>query len=93
MLKGGMIDLSHLARPGARLAVRVTPRASRNAVAVEGEGAGAVIRIHTNAPPADGAANAAVRRLLAKALGVAPSRLTLERGAASRDKLFRLDQP
>ena len=90
-----MSDLSHLATPGARFAVRVTPRASRNAVTVEDRGAdqGTVIRIHTNAPPADGAANAAVRKLLAKALGVAPTRLTLERGAASRDKLFRLDQP
>lgn len=80
-------DLRTLAVSGVRLTVRVTPRASRSAVRCEGD----VIRIHTNAPPADGAANDAVRRLLAEALGVAPTRLTLLRGAASRDKVFRLD--
>jgi len=29
-----MSDLSHLARPGAEIAVRVTPKASRNAVVI-----------------------------------------------------------
>jgi uncharacterized protein YggU (UPF0235/DUF167 family) len=32
-----------------------------------------------------------VRQALARALGVAPSRLTLVAGAAARDKRFRLD--
>ena len=41
--------------------------------------------------PEDGKANAAVIKLLAKALGVAKSRLVLVRGATSRDKLFRID--
>ncbi|MRX49360.1 DUF167 domain-containing protein [Paracoccus sp. S-4012] len=81
------MDLTHLATPGARLAVRVSPRASRNAVTLGEEG---TIRVATTAPPADGAANAAVTKLLARALGIAPSRLTLLRGASSRDKLFRV---
>lgn len=84
-----MTELAYLAQPGARIAVRVHPRAARNAV-LPGEG-DAPLRVYTTAPPADGAANAAVTRLLARALGVAPSRLTLLRGAAGRDKLFRLD--
>jgi uncharacterized protein YggU (UPF0235/DUF167 family) len=67
--------------------VRVTPNAGRNRVAAEA----GVIRVSVTAAPADGAANAAVTRLLARALGVAPSRLVLIRGAASRDKCFRLD--
>ena len=79
-------DLSALAQPGARLAVRATPRARRNSVEP-----GDPLRIHTTAPPEDGRANAAVRALLAQALGVAPSRLTLLRGASARDKLFQLD--
>lgn len=82
-----MTDLSHLARPGAEIAVRVTPKASRNAVVVE---AGA-IRVYVTVVPEGGKATAAVATLLAKALGVAKSRLTLVRGETARDKLFRLD--
>ncbi|REF67224.1 MULTISPECIES: DUF167 domain-containing protein [Paracoccus] len=82
-----MTDLSHLARPGAEIAVRVTPRASRNAVILDGE----AIRVAVTVVPEDGKANAAVVKLLAKALGVAKSRLVLVRGATARDKLFRID--
>lgn len=79
-------DLSALAVPGARIAVRAQPGARRNAVEP-----GEPLRISVTAPPADGAANDAIRRLLAQALGVAPTRLTLIRGAQARDKLFQLD--
>lgn len=82
-----MTDLSHLAESGARIALRVTPRARRNAISVEN----GAIRVHVTAPPEDGKANEAVVRLLAKAMGVARSRLVLLRGASARDKLFRLD--
>lgn len=81
-------DLTHLALQGATIAVRVTPRASRNGVVLDDTGA---IRIHVTTVPEDGRATQAAVRLLAKSMGVAPSRLTLIRGAASRDKLFRLD--
>lgn len=82
-----MTDLSHLALPGAEIAVRVTPRASRNAVLLDGE----TIRVLVTVVPEDGKANAAVVKLLAKAMGVAKSRLALLRGATARDKVFRLD--
>ena len=82
-----MTDLSHLALPGAEFAVRVTPRASRTKVVLE-EG---VIRVHVTVVPEDGKANRAVQEALAKALGVAKTRLVLIRGATSRDKQFRLD--
>ncbi|WP_085501296.1 DUF167 domain-containing protein [Paracoccus sp. J56] len=82
-----MTDLSHLAQPGTQIAVRVTPRASRNAVILDGE----TIRVTVTTVPEDGRANAAVVKLLAKALGVAKSRLVLVRGATGRDKIFRLD--
>ncbi|WP_018001006.1 DUF167 domain-containing protein [Paracoccus sp. N5] len=82
-----MTDLRHLARPGAEIAVRVTPRASRNAVVLDGE----TIRVLVTVVPEDGKANAAVVKLLAKAMGVAKTRLALLRGATSRDKVFRLD--
>ena len=82
-----MSDLTHLARPGAVLTLRVTPRARRNAVQLQGD----VLRVHVTAVPEDGRANRAVLKLLAGALGVAPSRLTVIRGDTARDKLVRLD--
>ncbi|MDO5704494.1 MAG: DUF167 domain-containing protein [Paracoccus sp. (in: a-proteobacteria)] len=82
-----MTDLSHLSMPGTEIAVRVTPRAGRNAVVAE-DGA---IRVYVTTVPEDGKANAAVQKLLAKAVGVARTRLVLVRGATARDKLFRVE--
>ncbi|MBI6629264.1 DUF167 domain-containing protein [Pontibaca salina] len=77
-------DLSHLARSGAEIAVHVTPGA-RQAAFSHKDGN---LRIAVTVPPEDGKANEAVRKLLARALRVAPSRLSLLRGHTSRDKLF-----
>ncbi|AQS49952.1 MULTISPECIES: DUF167 domain-containing protein [Thioclava] len=82
-----MTDLSHLAIPGNEIALRVTPKASRNEIRVGEEG----LRAYVTVVPENGKANAAVVKLLAKALGVAKSRLTLIRGETARDKVFRLD--
>ncbi len=79
-------DLSHLALDGAEIAVRVTPKASRDRIVAE-EGQ---IRVYVTTVPEDGKANAAVQKLLAKALGIPKSRLTLIRGQTSRDKVFRI---
>ncbi|WP_172296710.1 DUF167 domain-containing protein [Pseudoruegeria sp. HB172150] len=81
-----MTDLSHMAVSGAEIAVRVTPKASRNAVKAE-DGA---IRVYVTTVPEGGKANAAVQKLLAKALGVPKTGLTLIRGQTSRDKVFRV---
>ena len=81
-----MTDLSHLADPGAEIAVRVTPKASRNAVVQDAD----QIRVYVTTVPEGGKANAAVQKLLAKALGVPKSRLELVRGQTSRDKVFRI---
>ena len=86
-MRKAMPDLSDLATPGATIPVRVTPKAARDAIIRENGG----IRIYVTTLPEDGKANAAVTKLLARALGIARSRLTLMRGAASRDKLFRID--
>ena len=66
------------------------PRARRNEV-VEQQ-TGGVLRVRVTAAPEGGEANRAVIALLADALGVAPSRIALVRGAASRDKLFRIER-
>ncbi len=81
-------DLSDLARDGAEIAVRVTPKAGRNEIRRDGDR----IAVRVTAVPEDGKANAAVQALLARALGVAKTRLVLVRGQAARDKVFRLDQ-
>ena len=80
-------ELGHIAAPGALLELRVTPKASRNAVTLE-DGA---LRVYVTTVPEGGKANAAVQKLLSKALGVPKSRLTLLRGATSRDKVFRIE--
>ena len=81
------LPLSHLAVPGARIAVRVTPKASRNKITQDDDG---TLRAYVTVPPADGKANSAVLGLLAKALGVPKSRLTLTKGQKARDKLFTI---
>gem|GEM_PF-165003 len=80
-------DLSALAQPGTTLTLRVTPKAARNRIVAE-DGA---LRVYVTTVPEDGKANAAVQKLLAKALGVPKSRLTLLRGHTSRDKVFQVD--
>lgn len=82
-----MSELAHLAVSGAEIALRVTPKASRNAIVASEEG----LRAYVTVAPEDGKANAAVAKMLAKALGVAKTRLTLVRGQTARDKVFRLD--
>ena len=72
----------------ARIAVRVQPRSSKNEIAGEREGA---LIVRVTAPPVEGRANDAVRKLLAKRLGIAPGRVTVVRGASGRDKLVQID--
>lgn len=69
-----------------RLALRVTPGARREAIEIEG----ARLLVKVRARPEDGKANVAVADLLAAALGIAPTRITLLRGATSREKQFRI---
>lgn len=64
--------------------MRVTPGASRDAVAI----ADSIVQLRVTAPPADGAANEAVLRLLAAALDRPRRDLTLLRGATARIKLI-----
>jgi hypothetical protein len=72
----------------ADLSVRLQPRARRDEVV--GERGGAVV-IRVTAPPVDGKANEALCRLIAKAAGVPPSRVSVVRGHAARDKVVRVE--
>jgi len=72
---------------GITFAVKVVPRAARDRlVGVEG----GVLKVRLTAPPVEGAANRALVKLLAKALGVARSRVEIVGGARSRNKRVRV---
>jgi hypothetical protein len=71
-------------RDGAvEITVRVAPRASRNAV--EGEYNGA-LKVRLTAPPVDDRANDALRRLLAERLKVSVSAVRIVAGEKRRTK-------
>ena len=81
-------------RPGGlSLDVRLTPRGGRDALdGIETLADGrAVLALRVRAVPEDGAANEALRRLLAKGCGVAPSRVRLTAGATARIKHLTID--
>ncbi len=67
------------------VAIKVLPRSSRNQVLGLRDGA---VAIKLQAPPVEGAANAALIRYLASLLGVAKRDVCLLRGDASRQKLI-----
>lgn len=68
---------------GVAIEVRVTPKSARESIGPE-RGGRLVVKV--SAPPEDGKANAAVCKLVAKRLGVAKSRVTVDNGETSRSK-------
>lgn len=68
--------------------MRLTPRAGRNELGGMRDG---VLQAKVTAAPVDGKANEALCRLVAKRVGVAPSRVGVVRGAKSREKLLRVE--
>jgi uncharacterized protein YggU (UPF0235/DUF167 family) len=74
--------------PGLLVAVRLTPRGGRDGLdGVETLSDGrAVLAARVRAVPENGAANDALRRLLAAACGVPASRVSVAGGATSRVK-------
>ncbi len=71
----------------AKLSVRVHARARRDELLGVREG---VLVVRVTAPALEGRANRAVCQLLAKQLGIAPSRLTIAHGQHSRDKVVEV---
>ena len=72
----------------AKISVRVQTGARREELVEVRDG---VLLVRVSAPALEGRANRALCRLLAKRLGVAPSRVVIERGQHSRMKLVRVD--
>ncbi len=77
---------------GLILHVRVTPKAGRDQIAgVREAGDGKVhLAVKVAAPPEDGKANEALRRLIAKTAGLAGGAVTIEAGGQSREKRLKL---
>ena len=76
----------HDGKRGAALAVRLTPRASKNElVEVLSDG---TVKVHLTTPPVEGKANEALLKFLAEILDVPVSRLDIVAGAGGRDKLI-----
>jgi hypothetical protein len=74
-----------------RLALRVTPNARRPAVEVGEDAEGRpLLLVKVAVPPEDGRANDAVVRLLAEALGLRRSALTLVQGHTARQKVVEI---
>lgn len=75
--------------PHADVRVRLQPRAKKPGIAgVRDDG---VLVARVAAPPVDGRANEALRRLVADAAGVPPSRVSIVRGHTAREKTVRVD--
>lgn len=76
----------HNGQKGSALAVRVTPRASRNEVVeILDDG---TVRVRLVTAPADDEANAALLDFLSEILGVSKSKLDIVAGVVGRDKLI-----
>jgi len=72
---------------GVTFAVKVHPRAKKNAITGE---VGDALKVALTAPPVDGKANAACIEFLAKLLNVPRSSVTIASGQSSRNKVIRV---
>lgn len=72
----------------AELELAVVPRSATDRVGPYDAG---ILRVRVTRPPADGEANRAVLRLVARALDIAPGRVTLVAGGRARRKRVRID--
>jgi uncharacterized protein len=81
-----------IAADGVVVTVRLTPKGGRDAIdGIEtlADG-GVVLKARVRAAPHEGAANEALCRLIAKAVGVPPGRVEIVSGATSRIKRVQI---
>lgn len=75
--------------PDLFLNLRVQPRSSQEGFSLQG----ASLKLHLRAAPVDGAANAALVRLLAKTFGVPQAQIVLLGGLTGRNKRVQIHAP
>lgn len=73
---------------GVRLTVQIQPRAAETALAGQH---GDALKVRVQSPPVDGAANAALVRFLAAALGVRRAAVRIVAGEAARRKTVMVE--
>jgi uncharacterized protein len=73
---------------GAIFSIHVQPRASRCEICPPKDGE---LRVRLTSPPVEDAANKQCVELIAKALGIAKSRVSIKTGAKSRHKVVRVE--
>ena len=73
-----------------KISIHLKPNSRHREEVVVGDDG--VLTIYTKAPAIESRANLAAAKLLAKHYGVAPSRVKLVRGAASKYKVFEIDK-
>ena len=79
----------HDGKSGSALAVRITPRASRNEIhEILDDG---TIKIRITAAPVDGQANSALIDFLSSVLNVPKSKLEIVAGQTGRDKIIAVE--
>jgi uncharacterized protein (TIGR00251 family) len=81
-----MVTIHHTAA-GVTLALKVHPRAKKNAITGE---VGDAIKLSITAPPVEGQANDACIDFFARLLRVPPSSVTIASGQSSRNKVIRV---
>ena len=72
----------------AEVRVRLQPRARGNEIVGEREGA---LLVRVTAPPLEGRANEALRKLIARRLRIGVGHVRVVRGESSRDKLVAVE--
>jgi uncharacterized protein (TIGR00251 family) len=78
----------HDGKKGAALAIRVTPRSSKNEISeIQSDG---TIKIHLTAPPVEGKANQELVEFLSQVLEIPPSKIDIVAGSNGRDKLVSI---
>jgi len=78
----------HDSSSGATFAVKVHPRARKNGITGE---VGDALKLSLTSPPVDGKANAACSEFFAKLLKVPRASVSIASGAASRNKVIRVE--
>ncbi len=79
----------HDGKSGSALAVRITPRASRNEIReILDDG---TVKIRITAAPVEGQANSALIDYLSDVLGVTKSKLEIVAGQTGRDKIIAVE--
>jgi uncharacterized protein (TIGR00251 family) len=80
-------DSDEMKEATVTLKVRLQPRATRNGIdGLHGD----ALKVKVTAPPVEGRANKAVKKLLAEQLGLSPSQIEIIAGERSREKVLRI---